>query len=53
MNETIINITNVTKEPSKSNITLLELILYIWTFMYVVSFIKKNKEETQKKIYFY
>ena len=52
MNETIINITNVTKEPSKSNITLLELILYIWTFMYVVSFIKKNKEETQKKSIF-
>ena len=51
MNETIINITNITHEQ-KSNVSFLELIFYIWLFMRVISFIDRNKKSYQKKTKF-
>ena len=42
MNETIINITNVTSEQ-KTNITFIEILIYTWIFMSLLSYIDKNK----------
>ena len=52
MNETFINITNVTNvtNEQKTKITFIELIFYIWIFMYILSL--KNKGSlhfTEKK----
>jgi ATP-dependent metalloprotease FtsH len=48
MNETIINITNVTSEQ-KTNITFIEVLIYTWIFMYLLSYIDKNKGKSQRK----
>lgn len=47
MNETIVNITNITKD-GKNTITFLELLFYIFGFLYFFSFIDKNKPESRK-----
>ncbi len=48
MNETIINITNVTSEQ-KTNITFIEILIYTWIFMCLLSYIDKNKGKSQRK----
>ena len=47
MNETIVNITNITKD-GKNTITFLELLFYIFGFLYFFSFVDKNKPESRK-----
>jgi ATP-dependent metalloprotease FtsH len=48
MNETIIKITNVTSEQ-KTNITFIEILIYTWIFMCLLSYIDKNKGKSQRK----